>query len=590
MSSDSALIQHIHSMRKKIAARQFFDKQSTKIRTMQTRLRNVQRKMRELTGNMDNTLTANQQKALKRYKETIKKQRLTQKEKTSLQRKIDKLSAIPGGLPDEVNASMKQQHNKYFGLEKAYTEYLEKAGVQESYDEHISAYVDGLRANKEIKPEQENTVREILTARFNERGMSGVLQAYKNFSLIDTMGNTLSAITQVGDLAWVMYEAGLFSGGKNIYKAVTGQSKIKKADLMGESIAQEFADGSTLGNWVTKIFKWTGLEKMDAIGKESLLNSSFDHYKKQAQKNPSKLKNEIRSIFEGETDSVIQDLLNDDVTDNVKVLVYHRLLDFQPVSLSEMPEKYLTAGNGRIFYTLKTFTLKQFDIFRREVYKDLRHGDLKQKTDALIRFTALGALFVVANAGADEIKDWLLGRKTDMEDRVVDNMLRLFGVSKFITWQARTEGTATALLKQILPPVQFIDSATRDIISAGDDKGLSVIKSVPIVGKLAYWHIGKGKDNRKELAEIRFSKERKRLAKAHDRYERSKDKTRFAMENRQDLLKYKSINNVQGRLNQLKSKINKLKALDETPERLKRIDSLESIRIKTMQQYFERGK
>jgi hypothetical protein len=232
--------------------------------------------------------------------------------------------------------------------------------------------------------------------------------------------------------------------------------------------------------------------------------------------------------------------------------------------------------------------LKQFDIFRREVYKDLRHGDAGQKVQALKRFASLSALFVLANAGADEIKDWMLGRETDLEDRTVDNLLRLFGVSKFITWKARMEGIGSALARQILPPFQFIDSLTKDVISSGDDKGLEVIKSLPVAGKLAYWHMGKGANNRKELAEIRFSKERKRLTKAHERYERSDNKSKFAKENIQDLLKYKSINKVQGKLNQLKSKINKLKALEETPGISKSITNLESTRIKIMQQYIER--
>ena len=42
--------------------------------------------------------------------------------------------------------------------------------------------------------------------------------------------------------------------------------------------------------------------------------------------------------------------------------------------------------------------------------------------------TRLVMFFVVANAGADFLKDLLLGRETPPEDYVVNNILRIMGV------------------------------------------------------------------------------------------------------------------------------------------------------------------
>ena len=53
------------------------------------------------------------------------------------------------------------------------------------------------------------------------------------------------------------------------------------------------------------------------------------------------------------------------ITDNTKLVLFNKLLDFQPVAKSEMPQVYLENPNGRIFYMLKSFTLKQFDIFSK---------------------------------------------------------------------------------------------------------------------------------------------------------------------------------------------------------------------------------
>jgi hypothetical protein len=112
-------------------------------------------------------------------------------------------------------------------------------------------------------------------------------------------------------------------------------------------------------------------------------------------------------------------------------------------------------------------------------------------------------MFVICNAGADYIKDFLLGRDTEPEDRLIDNILRLFGVSKYITWQARMEGIGTAVAKQILPPFKFINAFYKDVKSLGDGKGFETIQSIPLVGKLYYWWFGKGakKKKKKEIVD-----------------------------------------------------------------------------------------
>jgi hypothetical protein len=91
-----------------------------------------------------------------------------------------------------------------------------------------------------------------------------------------------------------------------------------------------------------------------------------------------------------------------------------------------------------------------------------------------------------------------------LEDLAVDNMLRLFGISKFVTWKAREEGVGSAAVRQISPPFKFIDSLSKDINSAGDEKGLETIGSIPVAGKLYYWWFGKGREKieRKKSSKI----------------------------------------------------------------------------------------
>jgi len=359
-------------------------------------------------------------------------------------------------------------------------------------EDTIGGYVLDLLQKGKIKPEQERVLKDILDARFNEVGTRGIFGLYKNLALIDTMGSPISAVTQIGDLAWAFYKNGLWEAGKATARSVVGKSAFKKEDLGIQGIASEFADTSKLARAVDKTFRLIGLTKIDNIGKEALINSTHRVARSKAMtdRGTAALRKELEPIFEGETDALIKDLRTGDITENVKLYLFNTLTDFQPVALSEMPQKYLTGGNGRIFYTLKTFTLKQFDAFRREAFQKIAKGGTR--LEGIKNLVWLSAVFVVSNAAADAIKDLIMGRPIVLDDLVMDNILRLAGTSKFFTWKARVGGIGEAVILQVAPPVKAPNAIYKDIMSAGDEKGLEITQSIPLVGKLYYWWFGKG--------------------------------------------------------------------------------------------------
>ena len=365
----------------------------------------------------------------------------------------------------------------------------------------IGHYILGLLERGIIRPEDEPVLRSIYNARFNEQGTRGVIGLYKNLSYIDTMGSPISAITQIGDLAWALYKNGIIPTTRAAGKATAGKSAITKEDIGIDMIAKEFADTSKASRAVRHIFDWIGLSKIDNIGKESLINSTINEARKRAinPKKVAELRKELQPIFEGETDSLIKDLAEGKITENVKLYAFNTLSDFQPISLSEMPQKYLTGGNGRIFYMLKSFTLKQFDVYRREVFRNIAKEGTRLK--GLKNLLFLSAAFIAANASADVIKALILNRDIDPGDLTVDNLARLAGISKYTVWKARTEGTGSALVRTIAPPFKLADSLTKDIARAGDGKGLETPQSIPVVGKLYYWWFGKGADKEARRAE-----------------------------------------------------------------------------------------
>lgn len=360
-------------------------------------------------------------------------------------------------------------------------------------NDSIGAYTLKLLADGKIKPSQEQELRDILHARFDPIGTSGFVRTYKNLSYIDTMGSITSAITQIGDLAYSLYAAGIKPTAKALGKALAGKSEITRTDIGIDKIAQEFSSSSTSGNAVSKVFDLIGLTKFDALGKETLINAVISKYRKLAENPTSDFVRRLESVFGDDPqkiNSVIEDLRSGRATEDVKSIAFNTLLDFQPVAMSEMPEKYLTGGNGRIFYMLKTYTIKLYDVYRNEVFQQMKENPALG-TANLIKLTAS---LVAMNATADEIKDFILNRKTSLSDRVVDNVLKLAGFSKYTIYKARQEGVVSAAAKTILPPFKLLDAAYKDIVEGNEVAKMRSLESIPIGGKLYYWWFGKGAD------------------------------------------------------------------------------------------------
>lgn len=344
-----------------------------------------------------------------------------------------------------------------------------------------------------IKPSDSVELAKLMKARFARGEMSPFWRVYRNISYIDTMGSPISAVTQLGDLAFAFYKSGVYRTLSVLPKAAIGKSEITKEDIGVSQIAQEFEGSSTTAKAVQKVFKIVGLEKMDAIGKETLINAALKRYRAAAKKPSPELREHLDVIFGEETDSVIQDLQNGVNSENVKLLLFNELLDMQPVSLSEMPEVYLRSGNGRIFYMLKTYTVKQFDIYRREVFDQIKTNPVQ----GMKNLTRLLAFFVTMNASADYLKDLLLNRDTPVEDAVINNIFRIFGLSKYHVYSARREGIGTAAFKVIAPPFKAVDSAYKDMAKLAEDGEIDpdeveTLGSVPIAGKMLYWWFGAG--------------------------------------------------------------------------------------------------
>ena len=184
---------------------------------------------------------------------------------------------------------------------------------------------------------------------------------------------------------------------------------------------------------------------------------------------------------------------------NVKFFLFSELADVQPIALSEMPEQYLKSGNGRLLYMLKTYSIKQIDVFRNEVFLKIRSNP----REALGNLVRLSTLLMLANGTADLIKDLILNRPVEPEDYVIDNFLRLFGISKFTLMKFKKESVSAGVSSFVVPPFgKFISSGAKDIdkMLKGEfePEKAEIIQSVPFLGKIYYWWFGAGSEKGKK--------------------------------------------------------------------------------------------
>jgi len=259
-----------------------------------------------------------------------------------------------------------------------------------------------------------------------------------------------------------------------------------------------------------------------------------------------------------------------------------------------MPEWYLNSGNARIAWMLKTYTLKQFDVFRREVVHNIKSENPQQKIEGIRNMVQLMAVLVLANATADEIKDFMLGKETKFSDHVIENFLTMGGASRWLKMQIASEGFGSAMLQQILPPMKFVNNASKDLIEGYKDQvsgdtfrfdHVRIMDSLPVAGKLMYWHVGRRSELKESINEQEFKENGKDARLMKKQIENSDNKHLFMMANIDRFKQMKLHENYQSSLSRIQAVINKLDKLPVTPNVQQRIGQLKNQREQIFSTY-----
>jgi hypothetical protein len=376
---------------------------------------------------------------------------------------------------------------------------------QLAVESSIGAYVEGLIEEGAITRQQQDEVMSILESRFVTRVQSDFIRNFKSLAYITTMGHVTSAMTQVSDLAFSLYENGFWDTAASAGRALVRKSKITKQELGLDVIADEFRDPGKMAKALDRTFKMVGIHYLDMIGKETLVNAKFRRMQREASQGKLSARSKAildRAFTPAQAAQVARDIAAGRKTEDTLFAVYSVLADYQPLTPSEYPQGYLNNPNGRIFYMLKSFTLKQFDAFRREAITKIVSGNAKQKVEGFRNLAHLAGLLFLIGAPVDWLKDFIMGRAPVMEDIMIDNVFKLVGVNRWALWQFRErQNPVESAMMLIAPPAPFLVYPLQDIqeaykrIAEGEEiepGNFESWRALPLVGSPVYWHVGGG--------------------------------------------------------------------------------------------------
>jgi len=382
---------------------------------------------------------------------------------------------------------------------------VDEAG-QTDVDKSVGSYITEEISAGRIKPEQEEEMLGLLKSRFIGGNQSAhkTNTALKNLGYMGTIANPLSAMIQLTDNA---HSATLY-GLRNTVSSMLGEKNIKLVDIGLENMISSDIGAPTtkLASALDKMMRGSGFTTVDKLGKETLLNSSLK-FAQASVKNPkqfAKFKQKHEAIYGDEFPSLVQSLKDGNVDENVKMFLFNELADVQPIALSEFPQGYLDNPNGRILYMLKSFTLKQYDIVRRNIVQEYKKGN---KKEAMKNATLLASYLTVANVGIKTAQDMILGREVHPEDLKGDALwalLGVFGMNEYTADRYVKRGDIKgAIINQITPAVPLLST----VFQLGkelpkDDPDLAIaLKEIPVIGKLVYNWFGGGAEKHNERAE-----------------------------------------------------------------------------------------
>jgi hypothetical protein len=331
---------------------------------------------------------------------------------------------------------------------------------------------------------------------FGKRDFAELSRGIKSLTTLAFLSSPLSTVTQLGDFAYNLFEnkQGAFQGDQDV------QFDLSDVNLATKATGFEFSSDGTipgkLQNAIDFMFNAIGFRQLDEGLKAKYLNSTYNRIKKQLGKgtseSSSKAFEEISKLMGTErAQKVVDDVRAGKKSDIVAEFLFYKLSGIAPVTKFDMPYWYLKNPNVRFLYALKSYTIKQLDYARRNVFKKIFSGNEDEMQEGLQNLFQMLTALMIANAPVEFIHAFM--RKGDlpsMSDLTTENFYRLLGLNSYTGMIAKRDGVGTAAMGMVTPPgVSVLDGVFKDIVNfappvlSPDSKS---VRYIPIVGRTIY--------------------------------------------------------------------------------------------------------
>ena len=423
-------------------------------------------------------------------------------------RKIDEVTDDLLPFYDDIDKTLQMyvrntvnstERAKFFGKGKI----IEAGQDQKSIGQLLN---DESFVGRKLTPDEEEELISLIQSRF--KGGEQTAQVgwawLHDLGYTGTIANPISAITQLGDIG----VSGALHGFKNTIGAMFRTKDVKLLDVGLDEIAQEMADIRWSAKALKKLFKWSGFKAVDRLGKETSMNAALRKNVKllKTAKGEAAFRKKWGKFYGNHIDDVITDLRSESGKLGYwkKFHAFNELSDMQPITMLEMPKKYIDHPDGRILYALKTFTLKQYDVVRRNIVQEYNHGS---KKTAIKNAGLLAGYLTAANVGTGAVKDILQGRDPGL-DNIPDKSLwallgvygfNQYGIDKYLK-QGKATDWAINTIAPALPYIDFVQGLGAE--SVKDDPNIGKhLRPVPLIGPLLYNWFGGGAEKYNERME-----------------------------------------------------------------------------------------
>lgn len=352
-----------------------------------------------------------------------------------------------------------------------------------------------------MNPEDAAKLGELLRARFinGDRVPNAFNRAFRDLSYAGLLGNIGSAIVQFGDVALQVYTQGLIPTISAVVKTVTNRKLVDMKDFgLQDHITAELLGQGKTTKLLNTVFKYSQFTRVDQFGKNVALNAAIISAARKAKTSKGIAELEAKwgdALQPGELKQLVSDLQKGEVTDLVRSVAFAELSRTQPISRLELPPAYLNNPNGRLLYSLKSFTIKQIDLLRRDAWNEIKAGRIKQ---GVANLANIAVVMSVAGVVTSAVRDYIIGRDVNLEaSDFAFNVLKTYGLSEFYLDRAlgvsaedaaarrlagdrfarQTEAAPLrATVDLIVPPVRMFD----EIIRADP----AAVRYLPIIGPI----------------------------------------------------------------------------------------------------------